>query len=193
MKKLGILLVVTLLFMTTGCGNTKPEDNGVSDNKGDTEVKTNTNNKKGIEVGIGQNVQYDDNYNIAFQEMLFTEKVQPTNPDSYYTYYPAGDGNTYLVLKTVVKNLGTDTLSGKKLPKGKLIYDKKYNYDARPMTETDDGSEVQQYDWYMDIEPLQTKKIWYTVEVPKEAETNTSGSLIMQYQINNKTYDVKLR
>ena len=36
------------------------------------------------------------------------------------------DGNTYLVLKTVIKNLGTEILAGEKLPKGKLIYDEKY-------------------------------------------------------------------
>ena len=45
----------------------------------------------------------------------------------------------------------------------------------------------------MDIEPLKTKKIWYLVEVPQEVEINTQAGLIMQYQINGKTYNVKIR
>ncbi len=192
MKKFRLLLIVSVVFMATGCGNANSiKDTSVSDNKENTEVKSET--KKAIAVSIGQNIQYDDNYNISFLEMLFTQKIEPTNPESYYTYYPAGDDNAYLVLKTVIKNLGTDTLKGSKLPKAKLIYDNKYNYDAKLMTETDDGSNVEQYDWYMDIEPLKTKKIWYAVEVPKEIENNTNTSIIMEYKINNKVYNVKLR
>ena len=45
----------------------------------------------------------------------------------------------------------------------------------------------------MDIEQLKTKKIWYLVEVPQEVEINTQAGLIMQYQINGKTYNVKIR
>lgn len=191
-KLLGLFLIAMVAFIVTGCGNDAIKDTGVSDNKKKSETKE-TSTKKGIDVSIGQNIQYDDNYNISFEDSLFCEKIEPTNPDSYYTYYPAGNGNTYLVVKTLIKNLGADTLSGSKLPKAKLIYNNKYNYDAKLMTEEDDGSKVEQYDWYMDIEPLKTKKIWYAVEVPKEVESNSEVGLILQYQINSKIYNVKVR
>ena len=75
----------------------------------------------------------------------------------------------------------------------KLIYDGKYKYDAITVMEEDDGSELSQYSFYMDIDPLTTKKIWYMVEVPQEIESNTNASLVMQYNFNSKTYNVKIR
>lgn len=200
MKKVLIAIICGILVLSvTGCSysdvfnkDKKDTNTNVTDNK-DKTTKSDEKTTKGIDVTIGQNIQYDDNYNISFEDSLFCEKIESTNPDSYYTYYPAGNGNTYLVVKTVIKNLGTDTLSGSKLPKAKLIYNNKYNYDASLMTEEDDGSRVEQYNWYMDIEPLKTKKIWYAVEVPKEVESNTEAGLILQYQINGKTYNVKVR
>lgn len=203
MKKVLVTIICGILALfITGCSysevfnnsNDKDANTGVTDN----EENTNTPSKeevKGIEVAIGQNIQYDDNYNISFIESSFKQKVEPSNPESYYHYFEPKDtsSNTFLVLKTVIKNLGTETLDGEKLPKAKLIYDGKYKYDAQLITEEDDGSDLDSYDWYMDIDPLKTKKIWYLVEVPKEIETNTQASLVMQYQINGKTYDVKIR
>lgn len=192
------------MFLISGCSysevfnndesndnNNNNQSSSVNDNENipdSTPVETET-----IEVAIGQNIQYDNHYNIAFNETLFTQEVEPTSPGSYYTYFPAGDGNVYLVLKTVIKNLGTNTLEGENLPTAKLIYDDKYNYDATLITESDDSSELEQYDWYMDIDPLKTKKIWYIVEVPVEVQSNTDTSLVMQYKIDGKTYEVKIR
>ncbi len=201
MKKVLYILICGLTLLTiTGCSysdvfnnkDTNNKDSNVTDNKNEPSTKPNE-DKKGIEVTIGQNIQYDDNYNISFIESYFTHNVEPTNPDSYYTYFPASDGNTYLVLKTVIKNLDTELLAGEKLPKGKLIYDGKYKYDAITVMEEDDGSELSQYSFYMDIDPLTTKKIWYMVEVPQEIESNTNASLVMQYNFNSKTYNVKIR
>lgn len=79
------------------------------------------------------------------------------------------------------------------MPKGKLIYDGKYKYDAILITEEDDGSELKQYSFYMDIDPLTTRKIWYMVEVPQEIETNTNSRLVMQFNIDGKTYNVNIR
>lgn len=201
MKKVLLAIICGVLVLSVlGCSysegfnnkSDKDTNTGVTDNKESTSA-TNEEEIKGIDVTIGQNIQYDDYYNVSFIESSFKKNVEPTNPDSYYSYFPAGDGNKYLVLKTIIKNLGTETLDGEKLPKAKLIYDGKYKYDAQLVTEKDDGSELEQYDWYMDIDPLKTKKIWYIVEVPKEVETNTQASLIMQYKINGKTYNVKIR
>lgn len=203
MKKVLIAIICGVFALSiTGCsyseviGNKKNNDTntGVSNNQEDTK-KQSKEETKGIDVSIGQNIQYDDNYNISFIESSFKQKVEPSNPDSYYNYFEPKDtsSNTFLVLKTVIKNLGTETLDGEKLPKAKLIYDGKYKYDAQLITEEDDGSDLDSYSWYMDIDPLKTKKIWYLVEVPKEVETNTQATLVMQYQINGKTYNVKLR
>ena len=201
-KVLVVIICVVFLLSTTGCkyssiiGNRKNNDtnSGVSNNHKDTK-DLNKEETKDIDVSIGQNIQYDDNYNISFIESSFKKTVEPSNPDSYYYYFEPKDtsSNTFLVLKTVIKNLGTETLDGKKLPKAKLIYNGKYKYDAQLITEEDDGSDLKSYNWYMDIEPLKTKKILYLVEVPQEVEINTQAGLIMQYQINGKTYNVKIR
>lgn len=203
MKKIFVAIICGVLALSiTGCSysdvfnnkDDKDTNTGVTDNKEDTRTPSKE-ETKGIDVAIGQNIQYDDNYNISFIENSFKQKVEPSNPDSYYHYFEPKDtsSNTFLVLKTVIKNLGTETLDGEKLPKAKLIYDGKYKYDAQLITEEDDGSDLDSYSWYMDIDPLKTKKIWYLVEVPKEVETNTQATLVMQYQINGKTYNVKIR
>lgn len=197
-KVLFILICGFTLLSITGCsyseffGSKDNTNSNVTENKDITDT-TNKEDKKEIDVAIGQNIQYDSNYNISFLESFFSRKVEPSNPGSYYTYFPAGDGNTYLVLKTVIKNLGTEILAGEKLPKGKLIYDGKYKYDAILITEEDDGSELKQYSFYMDIDPLTTRKIWYMVEVPQEIETNTNSRLVMQFNIDGKTYNVNIR
>ena len=189
MKKVLILLLIGITaFTVTGCGG---ESSG-SNNKEKSEAQS-SNTKKGIEVKVGQNIEYADNYNISFTDTNFSTKVKPTNPGSEYTYFLADNGNTYLILKSVIKNEGDDTLKGSKLPKAKLIYDNRYHYDAMLVTEEDDGSDLQQYKQFMNIEPLKTKKIWYLVEIPQKVETNSQTSLIMQYKINRKIYNVVIR
>lgn len=204
-KFFSLLVLVSVIFLATGCNtkriimnkNTNNTSSGnvqVNDNKNTADSKSST-NTKGIEVKIGQNIEYADHYNISFEETLFSKKVEPTNPDSYYYYYEPKDSNnnTYLVLKTVIKNLATETLDGEKLPSPKVIYDNKYTYNASAITEEDDGSDLKGYSWYMDIDPLKTKKIWYLVEVPNEIETNTNANLIFQFQVDGKTYNIKVR
>lgn len=201
-RSLVILLCGGLLLTLTGCSysevfNNKSDskqDIGVSDNKV-SDTKKQNEVKDGIKVEIGQNIQYDDNYNISFLETSFTQKVEPSNPSTYYSYYEPKDSNnnTFVLLKTTIKNLGTETLDGDKLPVGKLIYDNKYKYNSQLVFEEDDGSDLEGYSWYMDIEPLKTKNIWYMVEVPKEVESNTDKSVSMQYKINGKIYTVKIR
>lgn len=206
MKSKIVKSLVVLLFVgvfLTGCSysDLKPKST-VNDNNSDDSVKDNNNNNnskgsssKAIDVSIGQNIEYSDNYIISFMDSLFTQRLNPSNPDSYYHYYEAKDksSNTLFVLKTTIKNLGGETLDGDSLPQAKLIYDGKYKYDLSNITEEDDGSDLEGYSWYMDIEPLKTKKIWYEVEVPLEVENNTDKSLVVEYNINNKTYHLKIR
>lgn len=197
MKKiLTTIICMFLVLSITGCNNSKVFNNtkdvnsntGVGDNNDDT-----INSTKGIEVYVGQNIQYDDNYNISFLEANIVKSVEPTNPGQLYTHYVASDGNLYVVLKTVIKNLGTDAIKGDNIPKGKLIYNDKYKYTNSLITEKDDGSDLQNYYNFMSINPLSSENIWYVFEVPEEVNTNTQANLIVQYQINGKTYNVKIR
>lgn len=201
MKKILITLISGILILTTSaCGsNTHVYNNNESNNNGTSVNDNDSSNekeetKKAVDVKIGQNIQYDDNFNISFQSSLFTDKLNPSKPDSFYHYYEVKDSsNTNFVLKTNIKNLGTETLEGDKLPDATLIYDGKYKYEMQLITEEDDGSDLQGYDWYMDIDPLKTKKIFYMVEVPDEVETNTSASLVVQYEIDSTIYNVVVR
>ena len=203
MKKIKIFVITTVILLgLTGCsysdifgGKDKIDNDSANANIKDTSNKTNSSSNKAVDVDLGQQIEYPDNYTISFLSSNFTKKVVPTNPDSYYSYYEAKDkdNNTYFVLKTNIKNLGTEKLEGEKLPDAKLIYDEKYKYDAFLVTEEDDGSDLEGYDWYMDIDPLKTKKIWYLVEIPNEVENETNKSLVMEYQFNDKTYHVSIR
>lgn len=167
-----------------------------NDNSNDNGSDNNTNTKqKTINLEIGQSIDYADNYSIEMISANYSQNVKPTKPDSYYSYYEIKDKslNTYVVLKTKIKNLGADTLEGDNLPKATLIYDNKYKYDAFSITELDDGSDLEGYDWYQDIDPLKTKKIWYLVEVPLEVKDNTEKSVKIQFEIDDKIYLVNVR
>lgn len=199
MKK--VIICIIAILSLTGCGyseifnnDNNTTDDTVKDNvKNNDEIQTST--TSAIEVNLGQNIEYPDNYIISFISSSFNQKIVPTSPDSYYTYYEVKDkdSNTYLLLKTTIKNLGAETLDGEKLPSATLIYDDKYKYNFSLITETDDGSDLEGYDWYLDIDPLKTKKIWYMVEVPKEVENSTEKSLVVEYQFNNKIYHIIIR
>ena len=200
MKK--IIIYILLILVLSGCGyeetftigNNNITDETVSDNIDDNKEENKSSNNP-VEVNLGQNIEFSDNYIISFISSNFSQKIVPTNPDSFYTYYEVQDKsiNTYFMLKTTIKNLGGETLSGEKLPSATLIYDNKYKYNLSLITETDDSSDLEGYDWYMDIDPLKTKKIWYYVEIPIEIENSNEKSLVVEYQFNNKIYDIIIR
>lgn len=200
MKKIKILLFCGIfLCIISGC-NKKLDNIDINDNDNDNDnIKINDNldnnkaNKSVIDVSLGQNIEYSDNYSIEFVETKFSETIKPSKTDGYYYYLSSGEGNTYLILKTYIKNLGTSVLKYRNMPEAKLIYNEKYTYSTAIISESKHGNDLYTNSWEMNIDPLVSKEMLYVAEVPKEIETNDKASLIIEYKIDNKVYNLKIR
>ncbi len=117
--------------------------------------------------------EYTDNetMNVTIEKVFFTKRLDPPRTDGYYRYYEAENGKKYLVAKIKVKNLKGSSLSDEDILGIKCIYKEKYNYDGFICAEAKDGSSL---DVYESIAPLDTRTMYYLVEVPEEVESETS-------------------
>lgn len=166
--------------------------NSTISNSQTSSIKDNT-KKQYAEVSVGQTITIEDYLEYSFIETNFTNKLEPSNPKSYYHYYEAKSSeNILLTVKTKIKNLQAEEFEGKQLPKATIIYDGKYKYNCTIIVEEDDGSDLDGYDWYMNIEPLKSKTFYYYAELPQEAKED-GKSLTLRIELKNNSYELKIR
>lgn len=167
-------------------------NNGAISNTPSSNIKDNT-EKQYAEVNIGQTITIEDYLEYSFVDTKFTSKLEPSNPNSYYSYYEAkSSDNVLLAIKTKIKNLQTEEFDGKNLPKATLMYDGKYKYSCNLIVEEDDGGNLKGYDWYMDIEPLKSKTFYYYAELPQEAKGDNKP-LTLRIDLKDNSYELKIR
>lgn len=139
-------------------------------------------------VKKGDKLSKKDLSEVTIKSIKFTDKVEPSNPSSYYTYYEVKDtSNTYLALKINVKNLKGDSLDADKVMNAKLIYNDKYTYDCFSTIEKD-GTFT--YTNITSIDPLKKSVIYYLFEVPKEVK---DGDVELQINYAGDKYFVKVK
>ena len=68
----------------------------------------------------------------------------------------------------------------------------KYKYDCSLIVEEDDGSDLEGYDWYMNIEPLKSKTFYYYAEIPNDVETDTNP-LAFRIELKGNGYELKIK
>jgi len=132
--------------------------------------------------------------------MYTTDKVVPPNPtQSYYHYYEAEEGKTYLVVVTNVKNVGSQTINSDYLFTNflgdyctpKAVFDGKYEYTSGTVVGLDkDSSGKYDLDSYYYIDALESVKIYTLYEisdevVDKSAVVNMCFSEVSLDIINN--------
>ena len=133
--------------------------------------------------------EYTDNatMTVKFEKVFFTNRLDPSRTDGYYSYYEAKNGKKYLVTKIKVKNLKGSSLSDEDVTGIKCVYDGKYQYDGFICTEAEDGSDL---DIYTSIEPLDSRTMYYLIEVPAEVE---KGSSELEIYLMGETYYYKVK
>lgn len=161
--------------------------------KDDTKENNSKEDKEFAQVKMGQKITIEDYLQYTFVKSKFSKKIEPSKPDSYYSYYEAkGTGNILLSVQTDIKNLTSTEFNGKNIPKATIIYDNKYEYSCNIIVEEDDGSDLEGYDWYMNIQPLKSKKFYYYVEIPKEFEKDEK-SLALRITLQDYSYELKIK
>ncbi len=139
-------------------------------------------------VEKGDKLKEEDLSEVTIKSIKFTDKVEPSNPSSFYTYYEVKDAaNTYLALKINVKNLKGDSLDADRVMNVKLIYDDKYTYDC---FSTIEGDGTFNYTNITSIDPLEKAVMYYIFEVPKEVK---DGVVELQLNYVGEKYYIKVQ
>ena len=131
--------------------------------------------------------EYTDNATISatLEKVYFSKKVSAPKE---YGGYEADNGKTYLVAKFNVRNLKGNSLDIEDVAGVKCIYQDKYNYNGFECAESVDGDDLDPYDY---IEPLETRKVYYLIEVPEDLEKNTNVEL--EIYLLGKFYKFKVK
>lgn len=133
---------------------------------------------------IGKEITDGETLSATVEKVYYTSKIMPTNPDSYYTYYEAESGKTYLALKVKVKNLKGDDLQCEDIAGVKCVYNEKYEYSANSCVEEDEGADLT-YTNITSIAPLDTTVMYYFMEIPKDAE---GGNMEVEMYLLGQSY-----
>ena len=120
------------------------------------------------------------------------QKVEPSNPDAFYTYYEVKDPNTiYLDVVMDFKNTSTIGIGADNLTDVKVIYDNTYTYDSFAVVEKRDGSEFDQA--FMEkIDPLKEATLHFLSELPLETK-ESDKSIKIQFEIYDNKYEMIVR
>lgn len=164
------------------------EDNAnnssTSDNENGDQSST-VDEVKPIELSSKQNVTIDDVCEFYIDYSKITKKVLPPNPDSYYSYYEAGNGKTYIDLCIAYKNLDVQDVEADTVIGAKLKYDNKYDYTGFSCIEEDNRGDFT-YSNITSISPLTTEYLHYLFEVPEAVGEGTESIVITLYVSGNE-------
>ena len=136
---------------------------------------------------IGDTLVFQENYEIKMKSMEFATRVDPPNPDSFYTYYEVKDsGKIYIHSVFEVKNLRGNNLSSDEILSVKITYDGKYSYTSFSVIEKDGGGDFT-YTGITGIAPLTVGVLHFMAEVP--LEVRDSGARVeLSIAVSNKAF-----
>ncbi|TCS77601.1 zinc ribbon domain-containing protein [Pectinatus cerevisiiphilus] len=167
---IGIVIFVAFLFLLYGPGSSTKHNSTTSD----FEPKTHVTEKKppadsSDPVSLNTPFSKPGIAEITIKGTEFTDKVIPTNPSGYYSYYQADEGKVYFVINATLKNLKKEKEDMDKLVRIDAVYSDGYKYHCMLLRDRNgrlDGL-------YEFIDPLQPENVKIAVQLPAEAATNT--------------------
>lgn len=122
----------------------------------------------------------------------FKKKVEPPNPDSFYTYYEVKENdNIYLDTVIKVKSLLTIGKSADEFVSVDVLYDGQYEYGTFSTIEDRGGADFT-YTNITRIEPLKSGVIHFLAEVPEEISKDGKPVLI-KVNINDQEYTFQVK
>jgi hypothetical protein len=197
-----IILIASCTAFTAGIQSDESTESTTPVNNEVVKEKDNTNSKPSVVVQkpkennnaihAGEKMVFNDYAEISIDKHRFAQKVNPSRPGDFYTYYEEKNkGNVYFDVIGSLKNLQNDDID---LTFGnpvdyKLVYDGKYEYDGQTVVESGDGSDFEMLSY---VEPLSTIRFHFLISVPKEIE-NSNKSLVLKISYDNKEYEYVIR
>ena len=133
---------------------------------------------------IGQEITDGETMSVTVTDIYFSNTLYPPMPGSWYSYYEAADGNTYLIVKATVTNLKGTDLKYSSVAGVTCEYDGQYQYTGFACFEEDGGADLNGYPSQYSIAPLNSGTMYFLIEVPTQVETGpveVSMYLLGQY------------
>lgn len=153
------------------------------------ETETNMNIRK---IGLDETVLIEDFAEFTIKKVEFSKRVNPPNPDSYYSYYQVNEDELiYLHVITEVKNLQAQSVLADEFLNIEAKYNDKYIYNGFSTIEKSGGRDFT-YTSITGIDPLKVGRIHFLIEVPLEVK-NKINPLELKININGKSFIYKVR
>lgn len=167
MKKVVLAILMTmLLFVNIACSSNQKESEQSSPGSTQSSPKV----EYPTEFYIGDTLLFPNANEITIKSTEFATRVNPPNPDSYYTYYEVKDPNKIYVHTIVsIKNLKGNDLDADKALNIKVVYDGQYEYSGFSTIEDTGGGDFT-YTNISSIAPLTTRVLHFLNEVPLEVK-----------------------
>lgn len=130
---------------------------------------------------------------FTLEGYAINDVIEPSDcTGSYYHYFEASAGNTYIDVIFSVKSLGAnEILQNEILKTVKVIYDDTYEYSCSFVTVTGNG-DYESFTNLYTIKPLETMEYHMLTEVPSEVKDSGLG-LVCQVETDGKVYQCVLR
>lgn len=188
---IGGLVFILFLFLLYGSNSTPKKDSifyTEEPNTKVTETKSNPPTNTLKTVSLNESFSESVIAEITINSTEFTDKVVPTNPDSFYTYYKSDEGNTYFVANGILKNLKKEAEDMDKLVSVDAVYGDGYTYHCLILRDRrGDLKSIYEY-----IDPLQPEHIKIATQLPAEA-VNDNKPLKLIFNLSNKKYVLVVR
>ncbi len=139
------------------------------------------------ELTVGETVA-DDTIEFTVDDVYYSDTLYPPMPGSYYHYYEAESGKTYLIVKVTAKNLKGSEMKYDSIAGVTCEYNDKYNYNSFCVLEEDGGSDLDGYPSQYSIAPLDTGVCYYLHEVPAEVQ---NGPTVITVYVTGNYYTIK--
>lgn len=141
-------------------------------------------------VTVGQEVEVPDVCGFKVTKTRFTDKVTPTNPTGYYTYYQSKEaGNTYLEVVLEYKNLKGDSVEDDDIGDVEVVYDAKYHYSSFCVVEEPGGGDFNPLAY---LKPLMTYTVHFICQVPVEVR-DSDKPVVVALTMGGNEYVLKVR
>ncbi len=209
-KRIIALLLTTLMFTMSACGNSKTTINETETKVSETESTVAETLESQVEtakesetesseepvddaqlINIGEQVTIDDICDFSIESINITNDVMPPQPGNWYSHYEADAGKVYVDACFAYKNMTTGDVMADEVISGNLLYDGKYDYTGFPVIEKDSRSDLT-YANITSIAPLSTEYLHYLFEVPEEVQSSSSP-IELKMVIGYKDYRVVVR
>ena len=118
-------------------------------------------------------------------------RIDPQSPGSYYSYYEAENGKTYVDVCFAYKNTSENSVKADSVVSATLKYADKYDYKGFSFIEEDNRSDFT-YSNISSIAPLSTEYVHYLFEVPEEVVASDEP-IVISFTVDGGSYTYKVR